>query len=196
MTLRELTTDDTQALTRIYDGAAVRHTTGAELTLARAHLKVRTALARAAETSRAQWSWAIVDTHEMIGLVALRRRSPSMGTLSYILREDTWGNGYATAAVKHVVEFAFTTVGLERLEAMHHPDTRPPADTRIARRSMGGAAALARGAAGAGGRRTRGRLLAPRCPKRLRAATAPRTASPFPALPRLGRWEPTAWPRW
>ncbi|MFF8373560.1 GNAT family N-acetyltransferase [Streptomyces lydicus] len=115
VTLRELTTDDTQALTRIYSGAAVRYTTGTELTLAQAQQKVRTALARAAETPRAQWSWGIVDTDEMIGLVALRRRSPSMSTLSYILREDTWGNGYATEAVKHVVEFAFTTVGLERL---------------------------------------------------------------------------------
>ncbi|MFI1159304.1 GNAT family N-acetyltransferase [Streptomyces sioyaensis] len=44
--------------------------------------------------------------------------------ISYILREDAWGNGYATEAAKHVVTFAFTTTtGLEHLEAMHHPDT-------------------------------------------------------------------------
>ncbi|MEU5547318.1 GNAT family N-acetyltransferase [Streptomyces sioyaensis] len=42
--------------------------------------------------------------------------------ISDILRKYTWGNGYATEAAKHVVDFAFTTVGLERLEAMHHPD--------------------------------------------------------------------------
>ncbi|QTZ90058.1 GNAT family N-acetyltransferase [Streptomyces auratus] len=42
--------------------------------------------------------------------------------ISYILREDAWGNGYATEAAKHVVAFAFTTARLERLEAMHHPD--------------------------------------------------------------------------
>ncbi|WP_234371509.1 MULTISPECIES: GNAT family N-acetyltransferase [unclassified Streptomyces] len=48
----------------------------------------------------------------------------TLGThgISYILREDTWGNGNATEAVKHVVDSAFTTTGLERLEAMHHPD--------------------------------------------------------------------------
>lgn len=129
VTLRELTTDDIQALTRIYSGASVRHTTGQELTLAQAQQKVGTALARAAETPRAQWSWGIVTTDEMIGLIALRRRSPSMGTLSYILREDTWGNGYATEAAKRVVAFAFTTAGLERLEAMHHPDN--PASGRV-----------------------------------------------------------------
>ncbi|GAB7028555.1 GNAT family N-acetyltransferase [Streptomyces sp. NPDC021749] len=129
VTLRALALNDAKALTRIYSGASVRHTTGQELTLAQAQQKVQTALARAAETPRAQWSWAIVDTDEMIGLIALRRRTPSMGTLSYILREDTWGNCYATEATRHVVQFAFTTAGLERLEAMHHPAN--PASGRV-----------------------------------------------------------------
>ncbi|MFJ6792055.1 GNAT family N-acetyltransferase [Streptomyces angustmyceticus] len=129
VTLRALGPDDATALTRIYSGASIRHTTGKPLTLDQAHEKIRTALARAAETPRAQWSWGIVATDEMIGLISLRRRTPSMGTLSYILREDTWGNGYATDAVKHVVDFAFTTAGLDRLEAMHHPDN--PASGRV-----------------------------------------------------------------
>ncbi|WP_261801821.1 GNAT family N-acetyltransferase [Streptomyces sp. ISID311] len=50
--------------------------------------------------------------------------------ISYILREDTWGNGYATEAATHVVDFAFTTTGVERLEAMHAPTIRPPACPR------------------------------------------------------------------
>ncbi|MGW7579230.1 GNAT family N-acetyltransferase [Streptomyces sp. NPDC054765] len=129
VTLRELTTEDTHALTRIYSGASVRHTTGKPLTLDQAHEKIRTALARAAETPRAQWSWGIAATGEMIGLISLRRRTPTMGTLSYILREDIWGNGYATEAAKHAVDFAVTTAGLERLEAMHHPDN--PASGRV-----------------------------------------------------------------
>ncbi|MCL6299508.1 GNAT family N-acetyltransferase [Streptomyces kronopolitis] len=122
VTLRALGPDDATALTRIYSGASIRHTTGQPLTLDQAHEKIRTALARATETPRAQWSWGILATDEMIGLISLRRRTPSMGTLSYILREDTWGNGYATEAVKHIVDFACTTAGLDRLKAMHHPD--------------------------------------------------------------------------
>lgn len=129
VTLRALGPDDATALTRIYSGASIQHTTGKPLTLDQAHEKTRTVLARATETPRAQWSWGIVATDEMIGLIALRRRTPSMGTLSYILREDTWGNGYATEAVKHVADFAFTTAGLDRLEAMHHPDN--PASGRV-----------------------------------------------------------------
>ncbi|MFF2013935.1 GNAT family N-acetyltransferase [Streptomyces sp. NPDC058195] len=126
VTLRALTPDDAPALTRIYSGASIRHTTGKPLTLGQAREKIRAALARAAETPRGQWSWGILAADEMI---ALRRRSPSMGTISYILREDTWGNGYATHAAHQVAASAFTTAGLTRLEAMHHPDN--PASGRV-----------------------------------------------------------------
>ncbi|MFD7631122.1 GNAT family N-acetyltransferase [Streptomyces sp. NPDC059851] len=91
--------------------------------------KIRSALARAGETPRAQWSWGILAADEMIGLIALFRRSPVMGTISYILREDTWGNGYATNAAQQVVAFALTTAGLEWVEAMHHPAN--PASGRV-----------------------------------------------------------------
>ncbi|THA28441.1 N-acetyltransferase [Streptomyces sp. A1277] len=129
VTLRALCPDDATALTRVYSGASIRHTTGKPLTLDQAHEKIRTALARAAESPRAQWSWGILTADEMIGLISLRRRTPSMGTISYILREDTWGHGYATQAARQVLAVAFTTAGLNRLEAMHHPDN--PASGRV-----------------------------------------------------------------
>ncbi|MEU8825386.1 GNAT family N-acetyltransferase [Streptomyces sp. NPDC048636] len=53
-------------------------------------------------------------------MTAPRRRSASLGTISYILREDTWGNGYATEAAGHVVTFAFSAAGLDRVEVVHH----------------------------------------------------------------------------
>ncbi|THA29030.1 GNAT family N-acetyltransferase [Streptomyces sp. A1547] len=129
VTLRALALDDAPALTRIYSGASIRHTTGRPLTLNQAHDKIRTALARAAEPPRAQWSWGILHEAEVIGLISLRRRTPTMGTISYILRDDSWGNGYATQATRQVVTAAFTTAGLNRLEAMHHPDN--PASGRV-----------------------------------------------------------------
>ncbi|MFD3533407.1 GNAT family N-acetyltransferase [Streptomyces sp. NPDC058664] len=129
VTLRPLAVDDAPALTRIYSGASIRHTTGKPLTLDQAHEKIRAALARAAETPRAQWSWGILHEDDLIGLISLRRRTPVMGTLSYILREDSWGNGYATHAAHQVVSVAFTAAGLNRLEAMHHPDN--PASGRV-----------------------------------------------------------------
>ncbi|MFI7368226.1 GNAT family N-acetyltransferase [Streptomyces sp. NPDC050149] len=62
----------------------------------------------------------------MIGLISLRRRTPSMGTLSYILREDTWGHGYATHAAHQVLSVVFTTVGLNRLKRPCTTPTTPP----------------------------------------------------------------------
>ncbi|MFD7959042.1 GNAT family N-acetyltransferase [Streptomyces ardesiacus] len=89
----------------------------------------RAALTRAAESPRAQWSWGILHEDDLIGLISLRGRTPTMGTLSYILRDDSWGHGYATHATHQVVTAAFTTAGLNRLEAMHHPDN--PASGRV-----------------------------------------------------------------
>ncbi|MEU2800944.1 GNAT family N-acetyltransferase [Streptomyces sp. NPDC007117] len=129
VTLRALALDDAPALARVYSGASIRHTTGRPLTLAQAHAKIRKALVRAAETPRAQWSWGILHESDLVGLISLRRRTPAMGTISYILREDTWGHGYATHAVHQVVTVAFSTAGLNRLEAMHHPDN--PASGRV-----------------------------------------------------------------
>ncbi|MGA5009305.1 hypothetical protein ACPCDX_30515 [Streptomyces koyangensis] len=44
----------------------------------------------------------------------LRRRTPTMGTISYILWDDSWGNGYAAQAAHPVVTAAFTTAGLSQ----------------------------------------------------------------------------------
>ncbi|MBK0374187.1 GNAT family N-acetyltransferase [Streptomyces sp. RB110-1] len=129
VTLRALGSDDAAALTHIYSGASVRYTTGKPLTPGQAHDKIRNALARAAEVPRAQWSWSILHESDVIGLISLRRRAPTTGTISYILRDDSWGNGYATHAVHQVVTVAFTSAGLDRLEATHHPGN--PASGRV-----------------------------------------------------------------
>ncbi|MFF3014795.1 GNAT family N-acetyltransferase [Streptomyces sp. NPDC057939] len=50
-------------------------------------------------------------------------------SLSYVLRDDTWGRGYATEAARYAVGQAFTAAGLSRLEAMHHPQN--PASGRV-----------------------------------------------------------------
>ena len=39
------------------------------------------------------------------------------GEISYSLHPDYWGNGFATAAVKALLEYAFTSLDLHRVEA-------------------------------------------------------------------------------
>jgi len=41
--------------------------------------------------------------------------------LLYAIEQDQWGKGYATEAVRAVIHFAFTTLGLTRIEASTHP---------------------------------------------------------------------------
>ncbi|MFE2226179.1 GNAT family N-acetyltransferase [Streptomyces kronopolitis] len=50
-------------------------------------------------------------------------------TLSYLLREDSWGRGYATQAVADMLRHAFTATGLTSIGARHHPDN--PASGRV-----------------------------------------------------------------
>lgn len=59
---------------------------------------------------------------EPVGFVYLLREQPNaqvyrFGELAYWITPDEWGNGYATAASELLVEYAFTELGLHRLEA-------------------------------------------------------------------------------
>ncbi len=129
ITLRALSMDDVPAVQRIYSGASVRFTHDRPYTAAEARKRVAKALESAEEIPWPRWDFGIVVADDLLGVMSLRLREPGLGTLSYILREDAWGNGYATEAAKRLVEFAFTTVGLQRLEARHHPDS--PASGRV-----------------------------------------------------------------
>jgi len=41
------------------------------------------------------------------------------GELAYYIRKDCWSKGYATEAVKAVIKYMFTEVGINRIEAKH-----------------------------------------------------------------------------
>ncbi|ADI09630.1 acetyltransferase [Streptomyces bingchenggensis BCW-1] len=129
LTLRELAVDDSPAIRRIYSGASVRftHGYGYQMTDEDACRRIAKALESARIIPRPCWDFGIAVVGDVIGMISLRVREPGLGAVSYILREDCWGNGYATQAAKRVVDFAFTE--LKRLEAKHHPDN--PASGRV-----------------------------------------------------------------
>ncbi|MDT0546953.1 GNAT family N-acetyltransferase [Streptomyces lonegramiae] len=131
LTLRELAVDDSPAIRRIYSGASVRftHGYGYQMTDEDARHRVARALESARTSPRPRWDFGITVVGDVIGMISLRVREPGLGTLSYILREDCWGNGYATQAAKRVVDFAFAHTELKHLEAKHHPAN--PASGRV-----------------------------------------------------------------
>ncbi|KPI05900.1 GCN5-related N-acetyltransferase [Actinobacteria bacterium OK074] len=134
VTLRSFTLEDAPALQRIVSGRTVRFTHGYDMTAEEAGAAVRRFIAHDQDDPRAHWNLGIDSDSDgdgdgdLIGLVKARLRDDGTAALSYLLREDTWGNGYATEAVKQFVPRVFAD-GVKRLEARHHPDN--PASGRV-----------------------------------------------------------------
>ena len=68
-----------------------------------------------AGTSR-QWLITDAATRDLLGVVGLQERLAGVSEVGFWVREEARGRGIATAAVKLVCEFAFGTLGLERVE--------------------------------------------------------------------------------
>ncbi|MGV9790431.1 GNAT family N-acetyltransferase [Streptomyces sp. NPDC003435] len=123
--LRRLTLDDASAVQRICSGASVRYTHGYAFTLEQARATVARTRALTPATG---WAFGIEAAGDLIGIIKARRRSPAAASVSYILREGTWGNGHATAAVRRFTPILFAA-GVEVIEARHHPEN--PASGRV-----------------------------------------------------------------
>lgn len=70
------------------------------------------------------WAIALADTDELIGIIDLLRFDEASGTASfaYMLREDVWGLGYGTEALRRVLDFGFREMELECIRADHMAD--------------------------------------------------------------------------
>ncbi|MFJ5546668.1 GNAT family N-acetyltransferase [Streptomyces sp. NPDC093225] len=129
--LRGLTHDDAPFVARIYSGASVRFTHGEGYQMPVEDAAVLLAKIRDQDHAkpRDHWSLGITLADDLIGLVKCRRQDECTAALSYILREDTWGRGHATDAVRQFVPVVFAEAAVARLEAKHHPDN--PASGRV-----------------------------------------------------------------
>ncbi len=72
-------------------------------------------------------SLAIVDATSgtLLGSCDIRRpdaTDPSLGEVGYLLSQDARGRGAATRAVGLLVEWSFRELGMERVQALVHPD--------------------------------------------------------------------------
>jgi ribosomal-protein-alanine N-acetyltransferase len=83
-------------------------------------------------TARRGRDFAIVlrETNEVIGGIALFERDQHRrAELGYWCAIDFWGRGYATEAVRAVIEYAFSALALNRVHAECHGDN--PASRRV-----------------------------------------------------------------
>ncbi|WP_274559281.1 GNAT family N-acetyltransferase [Streptomyces spiramyceticus] len=127
--LRHLTMDDAGAVGRIRSGASMRFIPARQPRPESALEWLTRVLSYADVVPHACWYWGITSGDDLVGLTSIRRYPHGEGCLSYILREDCWERGYGTDAVREMVAFAFSVVGLDTLTAKHHPDN--PASGRV-----------------------------------------------------------------
>jgi RimJ/RimL family protein N-acetyltransferase len=80
------------------------------------------------------WATTIDGADRLIGTVSLfaLNRANRRAEIGYALAAESWGRGYATEGLHLAIEFAFDTLGLERLEA--DIDPRNEASCRLVER--------------------------------------------------------------
>ena len=126
--LRSLEPDDAERLFEIYgDAETMRHVgrTGRPVVdLAAAQRAVETL--RGNEAAHGFSLWAL-DEREgdplvgVAGLALVEGDGPDVEA-AYILRRDRWGRGYATEALRAVLEIGHEQLGLERIVALAYPE--------------------------------------------------------------------------
>lgn len=81
-------------------------------------------LSRAAEAPRSEYYLAVALPHDdrLIGFARLALGGVQAGKVGYAIRADQWGHGYATDAVRTLIDFAFQQLGLHRISAAIGPD--------------------------------------------------------------------------
>lgn len=121
--LRPLTLADAPAVRRIFSGSALAFLGRPPMTDQDAEAYVSRVRERARAVPVEQYVLGVdPGGGPAIGIVKLGRRPNRHGRVSYILRDDCWGHGYATQAVRELIDFAFGTTHFGSLGARHHPD--------------------------------------------------------------------------
>ncbi|EIE97110.1 GNAT family N-acetyltransferase [Saccharomonospora glauca] len=131
--LREFTLDDLDGVRGIVGDDRVTHFLSFNTrTDEQAHELLRMIVERARERPRSEYYLAITplepetpaDRDKAVGFTRLHRTNEYSGRLVYAVAYDHQGRGYAGDAVRTVLDFAFTTLGLHRVTAAVGPDNR------------------------------------------------------------------------
>lgn len=69
------------------------------------------------ENNECYWGVFLKENQTLVGTVYLcdENKNAEVGFLSYCLGSEFWGNGYATEAVKTVLEYGFSEIGYQNI---------------------------------------------------------------------------------
>jgi RimJ/RimL family protein N-acetyltransferase len=136
--LRPSTPDDLPAILAVYSETDIQHWMGWDFDAdGPTEDDIRGNIERAEQAWR-DGTWApfrIADpeTDEVVGGVNLRFCDFDIAEISYFLRASARGRGFATRAVRLVVQWGFDELGLARIELRAHPENLP--SQRVAERA-------------------------------------------------------------
>ncbi len=82
---------------------------------------IEKALLRYEESDFFRWGIVRKDTGRLIGMIDLLRfrEADKSCNFAYMLAQDQWGQGYGSEALAAVVDFGFSQLQLDRIEADH-----------------------------------------------------------------------------
>ncbi|MFF2117106.1 GNAT family N-acetyltransferase [Kitasatospora sp. NPDC058184] len=130
--LRELGPGDEESLLRIYSAESTQYLGRAPMDADEARYRLRDIMAAAAQSPRTLYVLGLAVDGDLLGIVKLHHDRP-LAAVSYILRADAWGRGYATEGVRRLLALAFDHLGLPEVRAKHSPDN--PASGRVLRKA-------------------------------------------------------------
>lgn len=134
--LRELTSDDVDAVHAIYgDAEATRHLSFEPRTLHQVGEIVTGAIASSGKQPRTEYALAVVRQEERnpVGFarLALDPHAQKAATIGFALRPDTWGAGLGTETVHLMCALGFNHLGLHRIWAARAPLNAASAKTLL-----------------------------------------------------------------
>ncbi|MEM7563069.1 MAG: GNAT family N-acetyltransferase [Pseudomonadota bacterium] len=70
---------------------------------------------------RTEFVYAIIlqSESDLIGAIGLHEMDNAAGELGYWIGESYWGNGYCAEAAEAIIQFSFSKLGLQRIQAQH-----------------------------------------------------------------------------
>jgi len=124
--LRQLIRKDIGALYKIYSSEAVMKYYGM-FPLEEYHQVERLVLTfqKGFEERRTiRWGIVLKETGELIGTCGYHNMQPRnyRAEIGYEIREDHWNKGYATEAIRELLNFGYEQLGLNRVEALVYPE--------------------------------------------------------------------------
>jgi RimJ/RimL family protein N-acetyltransferase len=125
LVLRELELDDVPALNAVDAHPDVAHWLGFTATMDGTRGYIETVMRDARESPRQYYTLAIVTRmdNRLIGRCGFDLAGPEFlaGTVGYSLHRDLWGQGFMSEAIRALVAFGFSELGLHRISAETDP---------------------------------------------------------------------------